>query len=220
MSRLYIFDLDGTIADTIEDLADSMNQALLSNGYKTHDITAYKRYVGNGMFNLAKRSLGNIEDVNIISRINSEFQMHYENRYLNKTKPYSGILEVFLYLKDNGFKTAVLSNKKDEFTKKICDKLFSGCFDYVAGQTEGIPKKPDPDPVNIIVKRLNAKKENTVLIGDSDIDIITSKNAGIKSIGVTWGYRSKEDLVNAGAKILADNPNELLKIIKENKIGL
>jgi phosphoglycolate phosphatase len=212
MTDLYIFDLDGTLVNSVFDLADSVNKVLDSHGYPTHDTEKYKYFVGNGTVKLIERALpeGERTEENIMS-LHSEFSEVYRKNALNKTRPYDGIKELLKELKRKGVRLAVASNKPDEFTKEIVFTLLGkDTFDCVRGKLDGIPAKPEPDILYGIMNKLGNNSNNTFMIGDSDVDVITAHNAGLKCIGCTWGFRGRAELENAGADFVCDTPEEIL----------
>lgn len=212
MKKLYIFDLDGTLADTLEDLADSMNAALESHGYPVHETDKYKYFVGNGVLKLVERALPeSVRSEENILLMNEAFASEYAKRTLCKTKPYEGIPEIVGELKKRGCLLAVASNKPDKFSVQIVEKLFGkGTFDCIRGKREGVPTKPDPQVLLGIIGELGVDKAECVHSGDSAVDVLTALNAGIDVIGCTWGFRTREELVSAGAKKLADKPEDIL----------
>ncbi len=216
MIKLCIFDLDGTLINSIEDLADSGNFALSEMGYPIHPVDAYKIFVGNGIPKLIERiTPENHRNPETLSEIHRLFSERYKIHCLDKTKPYDGILKLIDYCKENDIKTAVLSNKADNFAKFIVSEVFiENTFDFVMGQREDIAKKPAPDGVIKILDLFSVSEEETVLMGDSDVDIITAKNAKIHSIGAAWGFRGKQELVDAGAEYTSDTPTECIDILK------
>lgn len=212
MKKLYIFDLDGTLVDSLEDLADSMNAALEAYGYPVHEVGRYKYFVGNGVLKLVERALPESErnDENI-EKLNAEFAKEYAKRALDKTRPYEGIPELLRELKSKGCLLAVASNKPDKFSKLIVEKLFGeDMFDIIRGKRDGVPTKPDPEVLMSIIEESGVSKEECVHSGDSAVDVLTALNAGIDVIGCTWGFRTRDELMNAGAKKLADKPADIL----------
>ncbi len=216
MIKLCIFDLDGTLINSIEDLADAGNFALSEMGYPTHDVDAYKYFVGNGIPKLIERMTPeNKRTPEILSTVHKIFSERYKVHCLDKTKPYDGIIKLIEFCRENNIKTAVLSNKADNFAKFIVDTVFpEKTFDFVMGQREDIPKKPAPDGVLKILDLFSVKKEEALLMGDSDVDIITAINSGIHSIGAAWGFRGEEELKGAGAERIAFSPMEVIGILK------
>ena len=212
MYQTYLFDLDGTIINSLEDLADACNYVLREAGLPEHPVEAYRYFVGNGAYKLAERMLPEkMRSPENTAEYKARFDARYNGHYLDKTKPYPGIRETLDTLKKKGAKLAVLSNKPDNFVRKICRELFGeDYFDAVCGQRDGVAKKPAPDGVFALMKELDAKPEETLFIGDSNVDMETAKNAGLKSAGVVWGFRGREELEQAGADYLVESAGELL----------
>ncbi len=214
MSYNYvIFDLDGTILNTLDDLYDSVNFALsaFSLPLRTkHEITTF---VGNGIKKLIERSVPENTDKALTESVYFEFNKYYKLHSNDKTKPYDGITELINLLRNNGKKIAVVSNKVDYAAKSLCSLHFPDAFDYVIGQQENIRKKPYPDSVNAVIEYMGANKSETVYIGDSEIDIATAKNADIDCISVLWGFRTRSELINSGASVLASDTKDLEKLI-------
>lgn len=207
--QLLIFDLDGTILDTLEDLCDSTNYALTINGFPARSITEVRSFVGNGIRKLIERAVPDGTDSELLDKVYVDFSQHYKAHCADKTRPYDGILELLARLKEEGYQTAVVSNKADFAVQSLCKDYFPDIFDFVVGEREGIRRKPYPDSVNEVMTRLQTVKENTLYIGDSEVDLQTAKNAGIDSVAVTWGFRDKEYLKEQGASVLVDRPVEL-----------
>ncbi len=209
--KLAIFDLDGTVLDTLDDLADSVNAVLAENGYPTHSREAICAFVGNGMKKLIDRALPKGTDAAHAERILTEFKAYYALHCADKTTPYAGIRAMLAALRAAGVKTAVLSNKADFATQALCKRYFTGLFDVVAGEREGggIPKKPAPGGVFEILRATDISAEDAVYIGDSDVDVRTAANAGVCGIFVSWGFRTAELLRKSGARVIADTPQEL-----------
>ena len=209
--RLAIFDLDGTVLDTLDDLADSVNAVLAANGYPTHTKQTVCSFVGNGIKKLIERAVPNGIAVAEVARVLSAFEAYYALHCADKTAPYEGISEMLASLRAAGVKTAVLSNKADFATQALCRDYFPGMFDVVAGEREkeGIPKKPAPDALFAIMKQCGATAADTVYIGDSDVDILTAANAGVDAILVSWGFRDEAFLRERGAKTVVHTAKEL-----------
>ena len=209
--QLVIFDLDGTILDTLEDLANSLNYALAKEGYPVRTLEEVRRFVGNGMLNLVKRALtvdeADIEEV--AQRTVEQLKSHYKIHCADKTKPYEGVIELLQELKQAGCKLAVVSNKADYAVQILCEQYFAGIFDMAAGEKEGVRKKPAPDAVYSVLEIFGIAKEDAVYIGDSEVDIKTAENAGLDAILVSWGFRDAALLREAGAKRLATSMDEL-----------
>ncbi len=214
MYQLAIFDLDGTLLNTIEDLKNACNYALESFGYRTHDIAAYKYFVGSGIYKLVERALPEEgkNEANVL-RVKAVFDKYYAVHSEDYTKPYEGIKEVLIRLKERNIKVVVLTNKAQAYATELVKRQFGELIEYVIGQREGVPTKPNPIGIYELLHKFNIAKENCIYIGDSDIDMFTAKNAGVDAIGVLWGFRTKEELSNAGAKYLAQNVDEMGEII-------
>ncbi|MCR4765333.1 MAG: HAD family hydrolase [Bacteroidaceae bacterium] len=215
MHKLVIFDLDGTLINTIADLGTSTNYALQKLGYPTHDIESYKFMVGNGINNLFRRALPEEEktDENVL-RVRHEFIPHYNVHNTDLSRPYPGITELLEALQAKGIQMAVASNKYQQATTKIIDQLFSTIqFTAVLGQREGVNIKPDPQIVYDILAATGLKKEDVLYIGDSGVDMQTGLNAGVETCGVTWGFRLRTELESFHPQHIIDNIEELKQII-------
>ncbi|WP_054738530.1 HAD family hydrolase [Cellulosilyticum ruminicola] len=214
MYQLAIFDLDGTLLDTIQDLCNACNHALAYFGYKTHDIEACKYFVGSGIYKLIERALPEeVRDEANVLKVKAVFDAYYAAHSEEYTKPYDGILEMLESLNAKGVKCAVLTNKAQVYAQELVDRQFKGLVEEVIGQREGIPSKPNPVGIYELLNTLNVAKENCIYIGDSDIDMYTAANAQVTSVGVLWGFRTKEELISADAKYLAKSPVELEVLI-------
>lgn len=207
--KLIIFDLDGTLLDTLQDLTDSVNYSLSSLGYPLRSIDEVRCFVGNGIRKLIERAVPHGCSVTDVDNVFNVFDCHYKLHNSEKTKPYEGICQLIKNLKEKGYLLAVLSNKANYPVLQLCDKFFPNCFDVVFGEREGVRKKPFPDGVIEIVNLLSVSLEQTIYVGDSDVDIVTANNAGIDHCIVTWGFREKDFLQNCGAKLLVDSVNDL-----------
>ncbi len=209
--KLAIFDLDGTILDTLEDLTDSTNHILSSNGYPTHSIDEVRSYVGNGIYMLIKRAAPNDTEEKEIQRLFEQFVSYYKDHCATKTKAYEGIKELLVALKEKGIKRAVVSNKGDFAVRILIDDYFADLFEISVGEKQGVRKKPYPDSVNEVLRELSVTKEEAVYIGDSEVDIQTAKNAGLACISVSYGFRSKEFLKENGASLIVEDVKGLYK---------
>lgn len=216
MYKVAIFDLDGTLLNTLKDLADACNFALRSHGFSEHQIDEYKYFLGNGVYKLVERALPmDKKDGETVDKVLTEFKKYYEKHKSDFTKPYDGIEDLLIALKEAGIKTAVVSNKPHEFAVEIVERYFAKSFDIVFGKREGYLAKPDPTTVIETLNHFKCKKEEAVYIGDSDVDMFTGKNAGLFSIGVAWGFRGARELSAAGANKIVYTSEELLsEIIK------
>ena len=210
-----IFDLDGTLLNTLEDLYISFNYAIESFGYPKRTINEIKSFVGNGIKKAIERALPKAIQEDELNKIIGVFKTYYTNNMYVKTKAYDGILPLLEELKDKGFQLAVVSNKYDSAVKNLCKEYFDGYIDIAIGEGNGIEKKPDPKGVLKSIKELNSTKEKSIYIGDSEVDIQTAQNAGIPCISVLWGFKDKEFLTNNGAKIFAEKPKDIIEIIEK-----
>ena len=213
INKTVIFDLDGTLLYTLEDLKDSVNFALSKFNYPQKNLEEIKNFVGNGVKVLMELSIPQGKNNENFDECLAIFKTHYAQNMYNKTKPYDGIIEMLENLQNLGFKTAVVSNKFDLATKELCKKYFAEKIEIAIGESENIRKKPAPDSVFKVMEILNSNKNSTYFVGDSEVDIQTAQNANLKCISVTWGYKNEEFLLKNGAKFLANSPQEILKII-------
>lgn len=209
--KLAIFDLDGTILNTLEDLADSCNHILYQFNLPLHTTNEIRFMVGNGIPKLIERAIPDGKNNCKYNDILQSFINYYEKNCSNKTTPYQGIEEALQKMKKDGIKLAVNSNKVSAAAEQLCNYYFPNIFDFVSGSSPDIPVKPNPAGVEKILHHLEMKKEKTVYIGDSDVDIITAQNAGIDSISVSWGFRDFEFLKKNNAKCIVDNVEQLLQ---------
>lgn len=213
MYKLAVFDMDGTILDTLEDLKDSVNYALSECGYPQRTYDEVRRFVGNGIRKLIERAVPEGVSVSDIDRVHEVFTGHYKVHCADKTKAYDGIKPLLEQLRANGVKTAVVSNKADYGVQELCKEYFDGLFDYAVGEREGIRRKPAPDSVNEALMVLGIPKSEAVYIGDSDVDYETAVNAGLPCISVLWGFRDEEFLRSKGASLFVREPSEILSIV-------
>ncbi|MDE6021288.1 MAG: HAD family hydrolase [Ruminococcus sp.] len=211
--KLVIFDMDGTILDTLEDLTESVNHALNSEKYPLRSIDEIRSFVGNGIQKLIERSVPHGTTRDNIDKVHKAFTTYYKKHCTDKTKPYRGITELIDKLHNNGIKTAIVSNKADYAVQELCIKYFDGKFDIAVGDQLYYKKKPAPDLVNFVRKELGISENDTVYIGDSDVDIMTAANSNIDCISVDWGFRSREFLLENGANIVVSNVYELSEIL-------
>ena len=211
--KAVIFDLDGTLLDTLEDLADSVNHVLKEAGYPTRTIEEVRAFVGNGIRKLIERSVPENTPTESIDHVHKNFIAYYGEHCMEKTKPYDGIMELLHTLQKAGCKVAVVSNKADYAVQMLCDKYFKNTFDAALGEQTGIPKKPAPDAVYKVLNTLNVSSSESVYIGDSDVDILTARNSNMDEIIVDWGFRDRTYLKEQGAKVLVSTPAELLNCI-------
>ena len=210
----YIFDLDGTLLDTLSDLATSVNYALRTYGMPEHSVDDVRRFVGNGVRLLMERAVPNGKANPLFDEAFATFRQHYMLHSLDTTRPYNGIPEVLAELRQRGCRLAVVSNKFMTATQELIRHFFHDTIEVAIGEheAEGIRKKPAPDTVIEALRQLGVGKENTVYVGDSDVDIQTAANAGLPCISVLWGFRDREFLTQHGAVTFISSPCELLKI--------
>lgn len=214
MIKGAIFDLDGTLLNTIEDIADSMNSVLLMHKEDVYSYKEYKNLVGRGFTNLVYDTFSKELDIEEHDEILAKLNKEYAKRYLNKTKPYIGILELLKKLEKKGVKLAVNTNKNEEYAVNILkEKLGEIDFKIIIGKREDIPLKPDKTGVEIILKELDLNKEEVIYIGDSNVDMLTGKNSGLKTIGVNWGFRGEKELKEYGADYIAYKADDIFNII-------
>ena len=209
--QLVIFDLDGTLLDTLEDLADSTNYIMRQFGCPERTLSEVRSFVGNGIRKLLERSAPKDTPAEVIDGMFEQFKEYYGAHCADKTKPYDGILELLDTLQKQGTKLAVVSNKADYAVKALCEQYFPGYFDEAVGERVGIARKPAPDTVKEVLKNLKMEKSQAVYIGDSEVDVQTARNAEMDCIAVDWGFRDKEVLIKAGAETIVSTPAELFE---------
>jgi phosphoglycolate phosphatase len=207
-----IFDLDGTLLDTLGDLADAVNFALNKYDMPLKSEAQVKSYVGNGIRKLMIRAVPEGENNPLFEEVFRTFKEYYNEHCNDKTKAYDGIIELIRELKDRGYFLAIVSNKVDFAVQSLRRRYFED-IDVAIGDREGMRIKPAPDSVNLALNELGKTKENAVYVGDSDVDLETAKNSGMECISVLWGFRDKDFLINHGAKILAEKPLDILKLL-------
>lgn len=210
MIDTVIFDLDGTLLNTLEDLKNSTNFALNEFGFPKRSLKEVRCFVGNGVRKLIERAVPKDCDKNTIEKCLEIFKKHYSENMYNNTAPYNSIVQILSILKENNLKIGVVSNKFDSAVKELCEKYFKNLVDAAIGQSDDVPKKPAPDGVFKAIKELGGK--NCVYVGDSEVDVQTAKNSNLPCIGVTWGFRAKKDL--EGADFIIDNPYDIIDIIR------
>lgn len=212
--QAVIFDLDGTLLDTLEDISDSVNSALLMYGFPTHVADVYRYFIGDGVAMLVTRALpAEKRDEATITNCIKAFQENYTNNWNVNTRPYDGVPELLKELAARHVKMAILSNKPDDFTKRcVRDLLPNNNFEIVFGQNERIPKKPDPAGAREIAEKLKIEPSQFLYLGDSGVDMMTAVRAGMFPVGALWGFRHKDELLQNGAQVVIEKPIELLGI--------
>ena len=209
-----IFDLDGTLVNSLEDIADAMNKVLQDLDFPTHGYDDYQYFIGSGLRNLVGKSLPETHnDEDQIERCYHLMIEVYRDNCTNQTKPYNGIVELLDELKSRNIKLSVFSNKADALTKEITEFLFPGYFSPIVGLSVESLKKPNPFEAVEISKSLGLKPEEMIIVGDSGIDMQTATNANMYAVGVIWGYRPKEELIENGAKHILSHPLDLISIL-------
>ncbi|MEM1441546.1 MAG: HAD family hydrolase, partial [Verrucomicrobiota bacterium] len=215
--KAVIFDLDGTLLDTLQDLGDSGNAVLEAKGFPTHPIDAYRTFIGNGMLNLVRDifpyehrpAIGEETDA-----VLAEYREAYGRNWQNTTVAFPGIPELLDELGERGVPIGVLSNKAHDFTEKCVEAFLEGWkWDVVLGARDGVPKKPDPAGAIEAARVLGLSPSECCFLGDSDVDMMTAVNAGMHAVGVSWGFRPVEELKEAGAYVVLDAPGELLNLL-------
>lgn len=215
MKNTIIFDLDGTLLNTLEDLQISTNYALDKFSYPSLSIENVRNFVGNGVAKLIERAIPHgIDDPNF-DKCLEIFKQHYSQNMLNHTSPYPGIVDMLQQLQNEGYKIGVVSNKFDTAVKELCRLYFKNLIPSAIGESETIRKKPNSDGVLKAIKELNSTIDTSIYTGDSDVDILTAHNAGLKCIGVTWGFRDLNLLQKTGADYIANKPEDILEILQK-----
>lgn len=206
----YIFDLDGTLLNTIADLASSLNHALQANGQPLRSVEEVRRFVGNGVRKLIERAVPDGTSPELLATILNDFQDYYLVHSCDFTQPYDGVMAMLQTLREQGKKIAVVSNKYDAATRYLCERYFCNLIDVAIGESETIARKPSADGVKEALRQLGVEASDAVYIGDSDVDILTARNAGVPCISVLWGFRDEAHLRSAGATWLVRHPSKLI----------
>lgn len=212
-----IFDMDGTVLNTLEDLTVSVNYVLSKFNMPEHSEEEYRKFFGNGIKYALKCAVPEETPEEVIEEMLPIFREHYNEHCHDRTKPYDGIIELMSMLKANGYKMAIVSNKIDSAVKELNDRFFSEYVDVAIGEKPGIKRKPAPDTVLAALDELGSKKEAAVYIGDSEVDLQTALNSELPCISVLWGFRDKDFLISKGASVFAETPEEVYDTLK--KIG-
>lgn len=208
-----IFDLDGTLLNTLEDLADSVNAALRMYGFPCRKVEEIRSFVGNGVARLMELSIPDGINNPNYEKCLEDFRSHYSINMQNKTDTYEGIMELLGQLSEENYKIAIVSNKFDNAVKELNKVYFEKYIKVAIGESEGVSKKPSPDTVFKALDELKSTADKAIYVGDSEVDVKTAKNSGVLCVGVTWGFRDREILEAKGADHIIDRPQELLEII-------
>ncbi len=207
--RTIVFDLDGTLLDSLTDLANSINAALQKHGLPQHTLAEVRQFVGNGIGKLAERAVADGTENPLYEAVLADTKAFYAQKCRENTSPYPGILPLLKALREKGFQLAVVSNKPDAQVKKLCSDFFGGLIAEAFGQQSGVLLKPAPDSLLRVMDDLHSSKEDTVYVGDSDVDIQTAANAGVPCISVLWGFRDYPVLKAAGGTVFVKSPAEM-----------
>lgn len=207
--------MDGTILNTIDDIAAAVNYILMKNNMEPRTVDEVKGFVGNGLYRTLKLSLRKELSEEEMSQMFDEFVAYYKEHSAINTRPYDGIVEAIKVLKDKGYKVAVVSNKRQEAVEELCEKFYKGLFDIALGDQDGIARKPAPDMVNKVLEFWNINNSEAIYVGDSEVDILTAKNSKLDCISVSWGFREKETLTDNGATVIVDTPEDMIKIVEK-----
>lgn len=213
MKHAVIFDLDGTLLNTLGDLRAATNHALEVRGLPPHSMEEIRQFIGNGIRLLICRAMPEGTPEAEIDAALDDFKAYYAAHIHDRTVPYDGIPQLLTALKKRGIQVAVLSNKIDSASQQLIEYFFPGKTDVVFGEHVGVPRKPDPTSCRMVMQQLGVQPEQVLYVGDSGIDMQTAKNAGLYAVGVTWGFRSKEVLLEYGADILVHRPEQILQIL-------
>lgn len=212
MYKAVIFDLDGTILNTLDDLFYSTNFALEKHNLKTRTYEEIRCFVGNGVRVLIEKAVGK-EYQHLVEEVITEFKNHYKDHSLDHIREYDGIKELLYELKRKGLKLAVVTNKFNLAAQSIIKDYFPGIFDVVLGETKELNRKPHPDMCNYVLQKLKVSSTEALYVGDSEVDVLTANNANLKCISCSWGFRTKDELLSSGANIIIDNPFDIIKYL-------
>lgn len=208
--EVLVFDMDGTILNTLEDLWNCTNYALRAHQMPERTLEEVRHFVGNGIQKLVERATPDGATAEEVASVLSTFKSYYKDHCADTTRPYEGITEVIREARQRGYRTAVVTNKADFAAQELAEEYFPGLFDLVVGEKAGIKKKPAPDTVEQVLHTLGIEKKKAVYIGDSDVDCQTAHNAKVDLIAVKWGFREEEVLIENGAKTIVSTPQEIL----------
>lgn len=217
MKHAVIFDLDGTLLNTLGDLRAATNHALEVRGLPPHSMEEIRQFIGNGIRLLICRAMPEGTPEAEIDAALDDFKAYYAAHIHDRTVPYDGIPQLLTALRKRGIKVAVLSNKIDSASQQLIEYFFPGKTDVVFGEHVGVPRKPDPTSCRMVMQQLSVQPEQVLYVGDSGTDMQTAKNAGLYAVGVTWGFRSKEVLLEYGADVLVHRPEQILQILDSDE---
>lgn len=217
MKHAVIFDLDGTLLNTLGDLRAATNHALEVRGLPPHSMEEIRQFIGNGIRLLICRAMPEGTPEAEIDAALDDFKAYYAAHIHDRTVPYDGIPQLLTALRKHGIKVAVLSNKIDSASQQLIEYFFPGKTDVVFGEHVGVPRKPDPTSCRMVIQQLGVQPEQVLYVGDSGTDMQTAKNAGLYAVGVTWGFRSKEVLLKYGADVLVHRPEQILQILDSDE---
>lgn len=211
--QAIIFDLDGTLLNTLDDLAASVNHALHAHHMPGRTPTEVRRFLGNGIRRLIEQSVPQGTSSEATDSVLHTFHDYYIRHSLDQTRPYDGVVDMVNRCKQMGLKTAIVSNKVDDAVQDLYHRFFAQCIDVAIGEREGVRRKPAPDMVQMAMEYMGVKEEGCIYVGDSEVDIQTARNAGLPCISVAWGFRDRDHLIAYGANNIIDNPIELIKLL-------
>ena len=211
--KAVVFDMDGTILNTIDDIAGAVNYILQKNNMPLRTVDEVKTFVGNGLRRTLELSIPEDAPKDFVDEVFDEFTFYYKNHSDIFTKPYEGIVDAIRKLKEAGYRLAVVSNKREEAVIELCHVFYEGLFEQIVGENDGIKRKPAPDMVHKALKNMGINPAEAIYVGDSDVDIQTANNSGLLGIFVSWGFRTPQFLAQNGAKIIVDTPEKLVSVI-------
>ncbi len=216
--RAILFDLDGTLADTLGDLVAAVNSALAAQGYPIRPAAAFPRYIGNGTDKMLERALPQPATAEQVAALRAPYLAYYSAHPVDHTTVFDGMPETLAALRARGVALGVVTNKAEQMAKTVLDRLYGeNCFDVICAQGADHPAKPDPTTARLALADLGVSPEECLFVGDSDVDMQTARNSGTTAVGVTWGYRPADELRSAGAAVLIDRPQELLSLLDAQK---
>lgn len=214
MIKAVLFDLDGTLVNSLSDLAAATNKALQKNGFVQHRVEEFKYFVGDGIPKMIARSLPEVySNTETAEKVKADFFDYYSKHYSDTTTVYGGMPAIVAELKEHGIAVAVLSNKAQAMADAVVKKLYGDIFDIVRGMRDGVPGKPDPSAALAVMSELGVKPTECAIVGDSGMDVATAVNCGALPVGVLWGFRTEEELKSNGAEFIIDDPTQLLEIV-------